>query len=478
MSKSEFPLTLVIKATDKATESLRRINGRISKFTAPVRKLNNSFAALSAEAGFPKLIKGFQGVGSAVATVGARFAAMAGVAGFALFRMVKGAVDAGDKLSEMAQRTGLSVDAYAQLSFAAGQADVDQEAFNGAMDQFNKRLGEMKAGTGPMLAFLKKVSPALALQVKGATSTEDALGLMTRAMEKVKDPAKRAALSAAAFGRSGLQMGQFLGQGNKAIDAQRKKFFQLAGSQKEFADNSSDADNAMKELDVSFMGLRNTVAGALFPALTELARALAGIVSGSRGDLRKWAQETGAALSNWVRGGGLTRLVDGFKQFASGIGKVVEFLGGFKGVALAAGLIMAGPLLSSLVNLGAAFATLNPLAQAFLLAAAGIAAAGKAIYDNWEPLKETFSSLDFLKSDKFAAPQFDPSRKYSEYEKANGLNGYSALGAEKALAMKTHQRAAVDVNFVNAPPKTRFTPLKNDGGMLNLSYGYTMQGGQ
>jgi len=173
----EYPLSLIIKAVDKATAPLRAINARMKQFTAPVRKLNNSFRALSEEAGIPRLAKAFGRVGGSLRKVGSetmalglKITAMAAGAAYGLYHIVRGAVDAGDKLGEMAQRVGLSVDAYAQLQFAAAQADVEQEQFTSSMDQFNKRLGEMKAGGGAMLEFLQKVSPVLARQMKGAKS--------------------------------------------------------------------------------------------------------------------------------------------------------------------------------------------------------------------------------------------------------------------------------------------------------------------
>ena len=70
MADKQFPLSLIIRAVDKATAPLRAINERIQKFTAPVRKLNNSFRALAAEAGFPRLAKSVKGVGSSLRNVG------------------------------------------------------------------------------------------------------------------------------------------------------------------------------------------------------------------------------------------------------------------------------------------------------------------------------------------------------------------------------------------------------------------------
>jgi hypothetical protein len=458
---AEFPLHLVIKAVDEATAPLRAINAKLKAFTAPIRKLNNSFRALSDEAGLPRLVKGFKGVGSAVSKVGSeamslglQIAGMATAAGFGFYAIVKGSMEAGDKLGMMAERVGLGVDAYAQLQFAAAQADVEQEAFNSAMDQFNKRLGMAKAGGGELLAFLEKVAPALATQVKGAKNTEEALALMTGAFEQVTDPGKRAALAAAAFGKSGLQMGVFLGLGSKAIQAYRNRFYELAGSQEKFAQTSDELDQAVRETEQTFKGAGATIAGELFPALTDLAKALTNVLAGNRGQLREWAKETGAAISAWVKRGGVTEVKDALVEFGKTIGKVVDMLGGLKGVLMLVGGYMAigfvtsvGTLIASLWSLGAAvvgttatmggallawaagWATylaamkvyvltaivghLGAMASAiwgvatavggflvtiapFVIAGAALAAAGWAIYKNWVPLKELFSDINML----------------------------------------------------------------------------------
>lgn len=400
-AEKKYPLVLTIKAVDKATENLRKINKQIAAMTKPFRDFNNRMVARSAEAGLPRIVKGFKGVGSAlgnvageVASLGLKLGAMAAGAGIALFSIVKGAVQAGDDLATMSQQVGLSVNAYAQLQYAAAQADVSQEEFNGAMGQFNKRLGEAKAGTGGLLEFLKKTSPALAAQVKGAKGTDEAFALMTRAFEKVTDPGKRAALAAAAFGKSGLQMGVFLGQGTDAIEDLRLRYRELAGDQSEFANGASALDNAARETETAFLGLRNATAGALFPALTELAKGLSDVLAGERGNLREWARETGAALMGWVKGGGLKDMVKGLRELATSVSAVVGMIGGLKGVAAVAGLVLSGPLLASIGGLAKALITLGPLAITpaglALLALGGIAG---TVISNWEPIKTWFSDF-------------------------------------------------------------------------------------
>jgi hypothetical protein len=363
---SEYPLSLVIKAVDKATAPLRKVNAEITKATQPVRSLASSLGALSKESGLTAVMGAAQGVGKSLRNVGSEASALAfklvgigAAAGFGIYSLVRSTVDAGDKLAEVSQRVGLTADAFAQLSFAAAQSDVEQEQFNAAMDTFNKRLGEAKAGGGPLLQFLEKVSPALANQVKHAKGTEAAFGLMTRAMEKVQDPAKRSALAAAVFGKGSLQMGQFLGQGGKAIDAYRKRFLELSGSQEGFAKGASDVDNAMRESETAFLGLRNAAATALFPAITQLSQAVTGFLLKNREGIKAWAEKTGAAISAWVQGGGLERLTESLGKIAAAAASIIDKVGGMGNVLIGVAGIMAGPTISATLGLASSLGKLG-----------------------------------------------------------------------------------------------------------------------
>lgn len=541
----EYPLSLVIRAVDKATAPLREINRKLAEATAPVRRLNNSLKALSAEAGFPKLTKSIggawtalRGVASEAFALGAKFAALGAAAAFGLYRIVRGAVDAGDKLGEMSTRVGLSVDAYAQLQHSAAQADVEQESFNSALDQFNRRLGEAKAGGGALLGFLDKVAPALGQQVKAAASTEDALGLMFDAFERLKDPAKVAALSSAAFGKSGLQMGVWAQQGRKGIAAGRAEFAALNPSMAEFVENAGKLDNAMRRTEVAFKGSVNTVVSAFTPALLALAQAITDVIGKNREGLVAWAERTSAAVKKWVDEDGVGKLVAQVKALGEWIDNLVDKLGGLKGVLLIVAAVMSGSLVMSIFsaigalwNLGAAVAPLvarafmalvpavasagsalftmimginvTPIlalagsigtaaaavgsfmlaAAPFIAAVVAVGAAGYAVYKNWEPLKELFSDIGQLWGaikETFGNPL--ESLKYAGrwWGKELGLSGPSGqpLGAAAAApgAPGKGGDARVTVDFSNVPKGARVLADPRGTAPLDLSVGYAMQG--
>lgn len=515
MAGKNFPLSLQIKAADMASGPIGRLATKLNLLTAPGRKLSKEFGALGKALnveGFSKVGSSFKNMTGEIGSLITKFAALSIGAGVAGFAMVKSAVDAGDKLGEMADRVGLSVDVYASLGHAAAQADIDQEQFNGAMDQFSKRLGEAKAGGGGMLEFLKKVSPRLAEQVKHAKGTEAALSLMTDAMAKIQDPSKRAALAAAAFGKSGLQMGNFLHQGSAAIQEQQREYLRLAGSQEAFARGAGDLDNAMRETETAFMGLRTAVGSALFPVFTKLSKTVTEFVVKNRDGLSKWADAAGGAIQKWIDGGGVERLIDGLGKVASAVGGVIDFLGPM-GVALAAGAVTFGPLIASAVSFGASVVSILPTLGSFaaavggallpltpfIAAAAAVAWAGSVIYKNWDDLafifKDWGNSIKWAVLDAWDAvkPILDklgtafeflsrPFKAAFEFG-ANlfGDNPRPTLGAADALPAQpsaSQSEAKVSVDFSNLPRGARVSVDPNSTANLDISRGVSMAGAQ
>jgi hypothetical protein len=513
-AESQSTLSLTIRAVDKATAHLRAINEQIERATAPARKLGNSLHALGEESGLFKLGESFKNVGEKAREVGKsafelgeKLLTMEAVGAFALFELAKGAAEAGSELKQNAARVGLTVDEYASLSFAAKQAHVSQEEFTSAMDKFNKNLGLVKANSGPIVEFLTKVNPALLKNVKSAHNTKEALELMINAFEREKDPAKRAALAQELFGRSSKNLSNFLHQGVKEIAGTANEYLELAGSQEKFAENGEELEKGINKAEAAFMGLRNAAAAELAPALTQVAETIAQLLADQRGNLSKWATEAGTAISEWVKGGGLQRLVEALKDLTKGLGTAVDMLGGLKGAAIAAGAVLAGPLLSAVSGLGLALGgagtkligflgapvaaiftgwveafmlgngalsslgltlAANPLGV-FLIAAAAVAAAGYEIYKNWGDLKLIFSEFwDSLKETFKAGwdavkPVIDKLGGFIEIIK----NPIAAVGKLGAMAVEhvfstADTRPQLPVNAPGAPGSRGEVTVKVD----------------
>lgn len=402
-AEQKFPLSLIVRAIDKASGPIKSMTSKISAQTAPLRGLWKDIGGLGDAVnvdGFMKVGGAIQNVGSTAFGLAARFVGMTLAAGLAFGAIVKGAMDAGDSLAEHAERVGLSIDSYASLRFAAEQADVPQEMFASSLDKLNKQMGDMKTGKGgKFLHFLNEISPVFAKQVQGAKTTEEAFFLLTDAMAKIEDPQRRAKLASEAFGKSSAQMGVFMHQGTKAILEQEAEFMRLFGSQEASARAAGELDNATRRTETAFLGLRMAAAGALFPALTKVSNVVTEFLVKNRAGIAAWADRTSAAITAWVDGGGFDRLVGFLGQVVDVGARVLNFLGPM-GVAVAAGAIFFAPLIASVAGLGAALVgvlpvlvAIGPAIIAVTGAVAGLVTAGYLIYDAWSGLELKFQNI-------------------------------------------------------------------------------------
>lgn len=532
-----FPIDVVVRAVDKMSPAIRAMTVNVHRIMAPFSKLGERLGNLGKALNLPKLGSALGNFGGALKNVGQetfnlglKLAGLAAGAAWAFFGIVKGAVGAGDELKMMSARVGLSVDQFASLREAASRADVEAEDFNTSMDKFTRNLGLMKVGKGggEFLKFLNEVSPTLAKQIKGAKGTEQAFFLVADAMKKVTDPTKRAVFQQAAFGKSGKAMGEFLGQGAAGIREAQVEMLRLMGSQEDFANNSDDLDNALKNVELSFKGLRNVAAGALMPALTTLSKLVTEFLVKNRDGIAKWATDAGAAIQKWVDGGGFDRLVDALRKVADAVVNVVDWLGPM-GTVIAGVGILATPLIASLgslalasVNLAVtalpllinAFTLISPLLAAFggtmvtvlaaswpfILFAGSMVTLGKAIYDNWDELSYIFkdwgNSLKWAVLDAWAvvAPILEKLSGVFGGDSTFGkilavgnataasmmpsapaplMGAASAAAASPLLQSTQSTEARVSVDFANLPRGARVSTEPNSSQPIDLSVGYS-----
>jgi hypothetical protein len=169
-------------------------------------------AALKAD--FSKFSASLSKVGSDLETVvkrtallGSALAVAAGGAGAALVAMAKSGADAADEAGKAAQKTGLQVEAFGKLAFAASQADLSQEQFVSGMSRLNKAIAEAAAKGKAAAGVLGDANSSIVHGAGFTTQTFDALGVsVTRFGAKAKDAAKAAKPVADVFTKLGVNI--------------------------------------------------------------------------------------------------------------------------------------------------------------------------------------------------------------------------------------------------------------------------------
>lgn len=158
------------------------------KITA-IDKTKQAFNSLANKLGGLKKAAG--AVGIAVGAIGAAFVAAA-----------KKTIDFADEIAKTADKVGLSTSALQELRVATDLAGISQSELDTALGALSKRLGELRLGTGALKTVLDKSNDSFGSVLSSTTSNEEAFRLIIRRLGSYTNAQDRAALAAAAFGRS------------------------------------------------------------------------------------------------------------------------------------------------------------------------------------------------------------------------------------------------------------------------------------
>jgi len=221
-----------------------------------------------------------------------------------LVGLVKGAIDAGDAMNDLSQRTGVSVDALAKFKKAAATSGTD-------IDNVAKSLGRLSKGMFEA-ATTGKGKAADALNALGI-SAKDAAGNIKSAdavtleiadrFKAMPDGVTKTALAMALFGKSGAEMIPMLNMGGAAIDSLSVKMTAA------FAKKADEYRDKLAILSgkVSALGMDLTI--ALLPALNAVTDAVTAAVAGFNSLPPGLQQATVAAAALAIAWGPLTSAV-------------------------------------------------------------------------------------------------------------------------------------------------------------------------
>lgn len=317
------PVEIVIRTTDRATAQVKAINERIERSFKPLKDLRSELGRLYENSGLKNLASGIGRVGGVAKEVVRDLGIVAAAAGAAVYGF-KHLVDEFDELGDVAERAGVSVDFLAQLRAAAEEAGSSAEELDAGMSTFTKTLGQAEAKTGKLYGFLKKVSPELLKQVRGAKSNEEAFDLMANAIAKIPDPARRAALATAAFGGAGTALAPLLGKGKKGIDELRAAYFKHAGSQKEAADAAQKVKESLGPLNNEFTRLKAEIVVGVAPAFIQLTKRATEFLGSNKERIAEWIKNFGERLP-----GAIAKAIEFMGAVKDAVMPVIDLIRGF-----------------------------------------------------------------------------------------------------------------------------------------------------
>jgi len=372
----QFSIAVVLLGKDKASGPVGRALDKIGRKT--VGTLN--------------LVKGAGDLaGTALKGIGMLGVAAAG-AGYAVGRLVEDYTSRVSELYDLSRQLGLTVEQLQELRYAAKISGV--ENLDQALSIFNRNIGQAHAGMGPLNKALERMAPGQRELFLAAKDNGQAFDMMMQAIASIENPADRAALAAAAFGKSGATMVRMVADGTAGLRAFREEARRAGLVTEAEAKIADEFGDNVDRLKFSLMGVVNAIGSRLLPVLQPLILRARDWVQANREliatKVEQVIKKIGTALEKvgvWFEKNGDKLWTD----FNKGVDKAIELVGFLAehiegvvtAVKLLAGTYIAGKLAGSLlavIELATKFGTLMGLmAAAPAAAVVGAAAVGAGV---------------------------------------------------------------------------------------------------
>ena len=261
-----FSVEAIFKAVDKITGPVNRMQGRIAAMTGSASK---NMAAMDAQVS--RVTGGLGRAAVGAAKFGAAVLVGAGAATVAAINNLEESTGA---LVDRADRLRFPIEALQEWQFVAEQSGMGVDEFDKSLEKFTKILGDVKMGVGELTSKLQKKGPTqlngVLEKLKNAKGVAEALEIYTTALGQIKDPAVKASLAVAAFGKAGAKMVNVVDLGADGIArlrAEQRENGVLTDENARAIEAYGDAVGSFKR---SLTGLMAGVLGPLFPMLNDL----------------------------------------------------------------------------------------------------------------------------------------------------------------------------------------------------------------
>ena len=318
-----FTVEAVFDAVDRMSRPIANIDARVTRFTRGMaRGIRSADRALS-------------GLASGIFNVGKRMAVVGGIAVAALALQIRGLATDADDLAKKTRLLDFDIEQFQEWRFAAKLAGLETQQFDKAVEQFTKRVGEARAGTGSMVTLLKKSNPELLKQLVATKDNAKAFQIFVKALGETEGAQNQVALANAAGGRSAARLTLLAKLGTKEQERLFKVQRENGNITKEQAAAAEAFNDQMASTIAAIKGVRNQALAPLLPMLTEVAA-----------NVRQWTIENKTLITT-----GLMDIVNFFKDNAADIIKWIKVAGKL--------LVVLGTLIVILKTLTAVMTVVN-----------------------------------------------------------------------------------------------------------------------
>lgn len=189
-----------------------------------------------------------------------------------LTEFVHAGAEAADQAGKMAAASGISVESFSRLSYAADLANISNEELSSSLSKLNKNITAAATGGKDQSAVFKGLGIAVTNANGSIRSADEVMADVAEKFSHMENGAAKAALAQELFGKSGARLIPLLNEGRAGLKAMADEAdkFGLTVT-KEGAAASNQFNDALTKMKKIGEGLARTVAQDLAPSMSKLA---------------------------------------------------------------------------------------------------------------------------------------------------------------------------------------------------------------
>ena len=176
------------------------------------------------------------------------------VSGFA--SIIKSSIDTADNLRDLSKTTGIAVEQLAGLDLASKQSGTSLEDVANAINRLSVNIG-------------KNGEKFRQLGID-ATDPLEAFKQLADVLNQIETPQQRAALAAAALGKSWQTVAPLLSEGGRAIGEMVEKGTRFSGVTKEMSDKADEFNDKLSEMGSRIKGIGASLSGPVLDSFLAL----------------------------------------------------------------------------------------------------------------------------------------------------------------------------------------------------------------
>lgn len=381
-------ISIIIKAVDKVTATVKAINGSIATIAAPARAINRSLGGLLTQTGYKRVGKAVDGVGRSFRSLAATGAIVSGAAAGMFYALTR-VTNAGESAAKAAQSFGTTIPEWQKLAYAAEIGDVSVDDLGQSLGMLNKNAIAAATGNQKSALWFRRAGISVKDQNGHVKSSTQLMSELADVFASMPDGPKKLALANGLLKDSQGKLIPFLNGGSKGLREAGAEAEAYGLVSKKLARDSSTFNDELKKTRGAATGVGNAIASALLPSINAVMPEIRAwivsnreLVSATAKDLFEGLKDVGAVI--W--------------QLLRAINAVVQVFGGWKTVIYAVAGFIAAKMVFAVLGLAKSFFLLGAaiLTTPIGWLAIGIAALAAGAYlliKHWTQVKKFFLDL-------------------------------------------------------------------------------------